>query len=97
MNMSSNGIFLQDCRHLCSRVEKNTKKSFIFLIGAHGGCREDIQDKQLIREPICAPAFFRDLNSQRDSSAGGNDSGAITMAPCRCAREPTEQEDSRSR
>lgn len=40
---------------------------------------------------------FCDLKSQRDSGESGNDSGAITMTTCRCAQEPTQQENSRSR
>ncbi len=31
---------------------------FFSLIGALGGYREDILDKELIGEPICASAFF---------------------------------------
>lgn len=50
-----------------------------------------IQDKQLIQKPICA------LNSQHGSGEGENDSGAITVPPCRFAKELTEQEDTRSR
>lgn len=37
-----------------------------------------------------------DLNSQRGSGEGENDSRAITVAPCRRAKEQTEQEDTRS-
>lgn len=37
---------------------ENGEKSFFSLIGAHGGYREDFQDKQLLWEPICALAFF---------------------------------------
>lgn len=37
-----------------------------------------------------------DLNSQHGSGEGENDSGAITVVPCRCAKELTEQEDTRS-
>lgn len=37
-----------------------------------------------------------DLKSQRGSGEGENDLGAITVAPCRCAKELTDQ-DTRSR
>lgn len=38
-----------------------------------------------------------DLNFQHGSGEGENDSGAITVPPCHCTKELTEQEDTRSR
>lgn len=38
-----------------------------------------------------------DLNSQHGSGEGENDLRAISVAPCCCAKELTEQEDMRSR
>lgn len=57
MNASQTGMFLI-CRPLYIIVEINTKKYFIFLVCAHGVCREDVQDKQLICKTICALPFF---------------------------------------
>lgn len=37
-----------------------------------------------------------ELNSQHDSGEGENDSGAISVAPCHCAKEVTEHKDIRS-
>lgn len=48
------------------------------------------------REPVPLLALC-DLNSQHGSGEGENDSGAFTVAPCLCAKEMTEQEDTRSR